>query len=120
MREVRRRRKPVVGSVDASHRDAREFFLRDALQATDVDAVHLSNGCLRSDTEWTDAAVLAEVVQVLARVEPVLGEFGFARQQPKVLRCRYRRPEPGSPADGAVAAIGILREVEFGLELDRS
>ena len=78
MREMYWQTKPVVRAVDISHGNAREIFFRDAAEATDVDAVHLANGRLSSDTERTDATVPAEVVQVLTRVEPVLGEVGFA------------------------------------------
>src|SRR6476469_1556072 len=120
MREMRRRSKPVVHSVDARHGDARKLFLRDVLQATDVDTVHLSNGGLRSHAKGTDPALPAEVVQVLARVEPVLGKLGFARQQAKVLWRGHRRPKPRTAAYGAVAAIRVLREVELGFELDGS
>ena len=120
MSQMGRWSKPVVHTVDVGHGDARELFLRDALQATDVDAVHLANRRLRSDAEGTDAAVLAEAVQVLACIEAVLGKLSFACQQAKVFRGRYRRPKPRSAADGAVAAIRALREVELGFELDCS
>src|SRR5436189_2836067 len=113
MSQMGRWSKPVVHTVDVGHGDARELFLRDALQATDVDAVHLANRRLRSDAEGTDAAVLAEVVQVLACIEAVLGKLSFACQQAKVFRGRYRRPKPRLAADGAVAAIRALREVEI-------
>lgn len=59
-----------------------------------------------------------EEVQVLAGVEPVLGEFRFSSQEAEVLRSGHRRPEPGAAADGAVAAIRTLSEVEIRLEPD--
>jgi len=109
-----------MDSIDVRHRNAREVFLRDTCQTTEVDAVHLSNRRLASDTEGTDAADPAEIVQVLAGVEFVLDELGPSCQETEVLRGRYGGPEPGSAADRAVATIGRLGEVEFGSEADRS
>jgi len=109
-----------MDSIDVSHGNAGELFLRDACQTPEVDAVHLSNRRLGSDTEGTDAADPAEIVQVLASVEFVLDELGLTCQETEVLRRRYRGPEPGSAADRAVATIGRLGQVEFGFEADRS
>ena len=107
-------------SVDIRHGNAGELFLRDTCQTTEVDAVHLSNRRLGSDTEGTDAADPAEIVQVLAGVELVLDELGPSCQETEVLGRRYRGPEPGSAADRAVATIGRLGQVEFSFEADRS
>ena len=120
VREILGRSKPVIGSVDVSDGNVAELFLRDARQTADVDAVHLSDGRLCSNTERADAAVPAEVVKVLAGVELVLGELGLARQQAKVIRRCHSGPNPRSTADGAVAAIRALGKVEFCLEPDRS
>ena len=109
-----------MDSIDVSHGNAGELFLGDTCQTTEVDAVHLSNRRLGSDTEGTDAADPAEIVQVLASVEFVLDELGLTCQETEVLRRRYRGPEPGSAADRAVATIGSLGQVEFGFEADRS
>ena len=111
---------PIVRSVDESDGNAREFLFRGTLQTADVDAVHLADGRFRSDTEGTDAAVPAEVVQVLPRVELVLRKLGFAGQQAKAFLRGHCGPEPGSAAYRAVAAIRILGKVEFGLEPDCS
>jgi hypothetical protein len=120
MREVLGRSEPIVDSVDERDRDARELLLRDARQTADIDAVHFSDRSFRSDTEGADATAPTEVVQVLAGVEPVLGELGLSRQQAKVIRRRHGGPESGSAPDRAVAAIRTLGEIEFGLELDRA
>ena len=69
-----------------------KFFLRDALQASYVHAVHLSDGSLIADTEGTDAAVLAEEVLVLLRVKAVLRHLVLPRQQAKGLGPGNRRP----------------------------
>lgn len=118
MREVLRRSEPIPGSVDIGDRDAGELLFRDALQAPDIDPVDLSDGRVRSDTEGTDAASSAKEVHVLSGIEPVLRKFRLACQQAKVIRRCNRRPEPGSAADGAIAAIRGLGEVKVCLELD--
>ena len=120
VREVLGRSEPVMHSVDIRHGNAGELFLRDTCQTTEVDAVHLSNRRLGSDTEGTDAADPAEIVQILAGVEFVLDELRPSCQETEVLGGRYRRPEPGSPADRAVATIGRLGQVEVSFEADRS
>ena len=120
MRDVRWGFNPVVHAIDVGDGDARQLLLRDAGQATEVDAVHLSDGCLSSDTEWPNAASSAEEVKVLASIELVLRELGLAGQEAETLWGCHGRPEAVSAADGAVAAIRLLGKVEFGLELDRS
>lgn len=110
--------KPVVGSVDVGNGYAGEFSFWHVLQAADIDAVHLSDRRLGSDAERADAAVLAEEMQVLAGVEPVLCEFGLSRPEAEVLRSSHCGPEPRAATDGAVAAVRALGPVEIDLELD--
>ena len=69
---------PVIQSIDVGNRNAGKFFFRDTFQATNIDAVHFSNGRLGSNTKWTNAANSAEEVKVLASVELVLREFRLA------------------------------------------
>lgn len=88
----------------------------DALQAAYIDTVHLSDWRLIADAEGTDAAVLAEEVLVLLRVEEVLSHLPLPRQQAKVFRLYNSYPEAVSPADRAVASIRTCGEIEIGLE----
>ena len=55
-------------------------------------------------------------MQVPARVEPVLSQVTFARQQAEMIRRSNGWPESGAAAYGAVATIRRLREVEIDLE----
>jgi len=64
--------------------------------------------------------VLAEVVLVLPSVEQILRQVCFTRQEAKALRLGYGGPEAGSATDRAIAAVGALREIELGLELDHT
>src|SRR5688500_13088882 len=121
MREERRSfLPPVVQPVDVGDWHFGKFFFRDTLQAADVDAVHLSDRGLISDTEGSDAAVLAEEVLVLLRIEAVLSHLMLARQQAETLGLGNCYPEPVSPADGAVAPVRAHRQVEISLESNRS
>ena len=115
-----RRSKPVTGAIDVRDGDSRELLVCHTRKATDVDAVHLSDRRFRSHAKATDAAAVAEEVQVLAGVEPVLRQLRLARQKAKVLGRCDRGPKSGSAADGAVAAIGALREIDVSLELNCS
>jgi hypothetical protein len=107
---------PVVQSVNIGNWYFGKFFFRDALEAANIDAVHLSDRCLVSDTEGTDATVLTEEVLVLPRIEEILGHIVLARQQSETVGLGNRYPEPVSPADGAVAPVGARRQVEISFE----
>ena len=120
MGEVLGRCKPVVVPVNVGDRDARQIFFRHSLEAPQIDPIHLTGRRLGADAERTDATVLAKVVLVLPGVEQVLCQLRLTRQETKSFRLRDRGPEACSPADRAVAAIGALREIEIGLELDHT
>src|SRR2546423_543115 len=121
MCEKRRSALPaIVATVDVRDRKARQLFLGELFQASDVNAVHLADGGLVADTERAHAAMLAEVVVVLPGVKHVAGQIRFACQQAKPLGLHHRRPEARSPADGAVAPVCGLREVDVSLELHRA
>lgn len=62
-------------TVNVRDRDARQIFFRYALQAPQIDPVHLPDGRLGPYTKRTHAAVLAEVVLVLPGVEQVLRQL---------------------------------------------
>jgi len=109
---------PVVQPVNVSDWHFGKFFFRDALQAPDVNAVHLSDWGLISHTEGPDAAVLAEEMLVLLRIEAVLSHLVLARQQSETLGLGNCYPEPVSPTDGAVAPVRASRKVEISLEPD--
>src|SRR5262245_26190771 len=117
MREERRRfLPPVVQPVNVGNWHLRKFFFRDALEASDVDAVHLSDRCLIANTESANAAVLTKEVLILPRVEEVLGQLLFARQQAETVGLGNRDPEPVSSADRAVAPVRARRQVEIRFE----
>jgi hypothetical protein len=78
MGEVLRGLKPIAATVHVGDGNTREFPVRDILEATEVDTVHLANRCLGSDTEGAYAAMFAEEVQVLGRVEQVLCQLGVS------------------------------------------
>jgi hypothetical protein len=59
---------------------------------------------------------LQKKVLVLPRVEQVLGEHFLAGKQPEPIGPSDGGPETIPAADGAVAPIGGLREVEVRLE----
>ena len=120
MREVLRWRELVVQPVDIGDGDIGELFLGDVFQAADVDAVHLPDGRLGSDTEWSNAASSTEEVKILESIEPVPGELCLAHQKTEVLRSRDRRPKAVSAADRTIAAIRGLSEIEVCFEPDRS
>lgn len=64
----------------------------------------------------TPQCLLAEKVMVLPGVEQVLRQFRFARQQAEAFRLGHDRPKAVAPANGAVATIRILGEVQVGFE----
>src|SRR6185436_3190407 len=97
---------------------ARKLCLGQARKAPDIDAVHLSDRRVGSDSERAHAAVLAEVVLVLARIEEVLRQFALAGQEPESALAGDGRPEPRAPADRAVAQVRRLGQVEVRLEPD--
>ena len=99
----------VIHAVDVGDRDPGQVFFSDSLEATNVHTVHLA---FVPDAKSSDATNLAEEMLVLSCIEPVLGQHAVACEEPEVLRFRYRRPEAVAPADGAIAAIRALREVE--------
>ena len=109
---------PIAAAIDVGDGQAREFCLGDATQATQVDSIHLSDGRLGPNAERTHTTVLAEVVLVLPCVEQVLSELALASGEAKAPFACHSWPEACLTADGTVAAIGTLREVEIGLELD--
>jgi hypothetical protein len=116
MGEVLRGFKPIAATVHVGDGNTREFLVRDILEAAEVDAVHLANGRLGSDTEGAYAAMFAEEVQVLGRVEQVLCQLGVSGDQTKVLRLGNGWPEASSSAYRAVAPIGGLGEIEIGFD----
>ena len=121
MREERRGFLPlVVQPVNVGDWQFGKFFFRDALEAADVDAIHLSDWCLVSDAEGADAAVLTEEMLVLSCVKEVLGQFVLSRQQAEIVGLGSCHPEPGSPADRAVAPVRARRQVEISFEPNRS
>lgn len=116
MREVNRWGEAVILAVNVRNGDARQFFIGHVVEATQVDAVHDSDGGLGAHAIGTHAAELAEVVLVLLRVEQVLRQFGLSTEQTKAFCPRDRGPEAGSPTDGAVAPIRALRQIEVGFK----
>lgn len=68
----------VVYTVNVRDGDLGELRFADPLQATNVDAVHLSNGRLVADPERSNTAVLAEEVLVLPCIEEVLRQVFLA------------------------------------------
>jgi hypothetical protein len=111
---------PVVQPVNVGDRQLGKFFLRDALQAPHVDAVHLSDWSRIANTEGTHATVLAEEVLIRLCVEEVFGHFVPPRQQAKTFWLRNRYPKPISPANRAVAPVRARRKVEINLKPHRS
>lgn len=95
-------------SVNVRDRDARQFDFRYSFEATKIDAVHLSDGRLRADSECADAAVLAEVVLVLADVEQVLCQLCLTRQKAKAFSLGDGGLEARSTADRTIAAKRAL------------
>lgn len=55
---------------------------------------------------------------VFLRVEQILRQLRLARQQTESFRFRDGRPETIAPANGAIAAIGALCEIQIRLEGD--
>jgi hypothetical protein len=62
--------------------------------------------------------VPAEEVLILLRVEQVLGELSFSRQESEAAFSGHCRPEAVAPANGTVATVCALFKVEIGLEPD--
>ena len=114
------RSKTVVATVNVRDGDARQFLLRYIFEAAKVDAVHLPDGRVGSHSERTHATNLAEEVVVLLGVEQILSQLGLSGQKPEPFGLRNSRPEARSAADGAVAPVGALREIELGFELHRT
>jgi len=114
---VRWRAKAVVQTVDVRDGDAGELFVGYVLKAAKVHAVHDTDRRFRPDTEGPDAAHATKVVLILLGVKQILRELRLAGEKTEAFRLDYRWPEARSPADGAVATIRTLREIEVGLEL---
>jgi len=116
--ELRRALPSVVFPVDVSDGQFCELLVGDVIEARDVDSVHLADRRFVSDAECPYAAVLAEIVEVLPGIEQILGQFRFTRQQAEAFGSRNCGPEACPPADGAVAAISALRQIQVGFECD--
>src|SRR5215207_6018052 len=112
-------RPAIVAAVHVSDRDLRELLVRDFLKAAKIDAVHLADRRVVADAESAHAAMTAEEMKIFLRVEDILRQLGFSRQQPEIPGHRDRWPEARAAADRAVAAVTALREVEIGLEAHR-
>jgi hypothetical protein len=108
----------VITTVDIGDGSARELFIRNVLQAAQVNSEHLSDWGFSPDTEGSNTAVLAKVVMVLLGVEPVLSQLGFARQQPEAIGTCHGWPKACSPTDGAVASVGALSQIDVRFKLD--
>jgi hypothetical protein len=106
----------VVYTVNVRDWDLGELLFADALQAANVDAVHLSDGRVVSDPERSNTAVLAKEVLVLPCIEEILRQVLFAGNKAKTVGLSNCSPKAISPADGAVAPVCALRQVEFGFE----
>ena len=98
MGEVNRRRKAVIQSIDVGDRNTREFFFRDTFEAPKVDAIHDTDGRFGADTVGAHTTDLAEVVLVFLRVEQVLRQLRFTRQQAEAFCLSHRWPETSSSA----------------------
>lgn len=72
-KELWRRLRIVVTTVDIGDRQSGQYFVRDIRETAQIDAVHLADRRLGSDAKGADPAVLAELVQILPGVEEVLG-----------------------------------------------
>lgn len=106
--EFRRVLPVVVQSVHVGDRHLRKLLIRDIRKTHDIDTDHFSHRRFISDAKGAHAAVLAEVVMVLARVEYIFREFSLACQQAEFIRFRNGRPEARTSADRAVAAERAL------------
>ena len=118
MSEVRWRLELIVATIDVGDWNLRKLFVRHVVEAPQIYPVHLTHRRIISHAEGTNTAVLAEIVKVLLRVEQVLRQLRLARQQAETVSFGHRWPEARPAADGAVAAIRALREVQFSFELD--
>ena len=118
MSEVRWRRELIVETIDIGDWNLRKRFVRHVVEAPQIYPVHLTHRRVISHAECTNTTVLAEVVDVRLRVEQVLRQLRLARQQAKTVSFGHRWPEARSAADGAVAAIRALREIQISFELD--
>ena len=110
----------IVHAIHIYDGQSGQLLFRDAFQAAEVDAVHPANWSLGADAVGTDAAYAAKVVLVLSGVEEVLRKFVAACKKADAAFAGDCRPEPVSPADGAVASKGRLREIEVCLESNRA
>jgi hypothetical protein len=55
---------------------------------------------------------------ILFCIEQVFSEHVLAGDEPKAIRARHGGPKAVPPADGAIAAIRGLAQIELGLEPD--
>jgi hypothetical protein len=108
----------VIPTVDVSDGGVRQLFIRNVIQAAQVDSEHLPDWGFSSDTEGSNTAVLAKVMMVLLGVESVLSQLRFARKQSKAIGPCHGWPKACSPADRAVASVGALSEIEVGFEFN--
>ena len=105
-------------TVNVRDRNARQFFFRDSLEAPQIDPVHHSDGRLGADPKRSHTAALAEVVLVLHGIEQVLDQLILSGEQAEATFSCHGGPEARPSADGAVAPIGVLSEIEISLEPD--
>ena len=118
MSEVHWRRELIIATIDVGDWNLRKRLVRYVVEAAQIYPVHLAHRRIVSHAEGTNTAMLAEVVDVLLRVEQVLRHLRLAQQQAKTVSFGHRWPEARSAADGTVAAIRALREIQFCFELD--
>src|SRR5918995_332825 len=118
--ELRDIRPAIVAAVYVRDWDLRELLVRDILEAANIHAIHLADRRVVADAKSAHAAMTAEEMKILLRVEDVLRQLGFSRQQAEILGHCDGGPEARAPADRAIAAITALREVELGLEAHRT
>jgi len=120
VREVHGRFKPVLHAVYVSYVEPGKLLLRDAMKASDVYSVHLADRRVIADAERADAAGFAEVVVILRGVEYIPRKQVFAGQEPETIRLGNGGPEARPPANGTIAAVSALRQVEVCFERHRS
>ena len=64
--------------------------------------------------------MFTKVVMVLFGIKEILREFRFALNNAKKFWLDDGRPKARTAADGAVATVGALRQIDLGFEFDRS
>ena len=107
----------IVAPILVLDGSCRHLLRRAAVEAGDVDGEEgAAQRVVMAAPERLDAATPAKEMVNVSAAELVIGEFGLAVQDAKIVLACDRLPEPALGADGTVAAARAFCRIEPAFE----